>query len=97
MTVRNPYPTTSEREETVDRLDDKISKNIAKISPDEVKQIKKNPLYKGRVSYVKDILLDYCPDLDPELLSEKLDVNLKTAVLILQDCQRKEEPAETEQ
>lgn len=96
MTVRNPYPTTSERKETVVRQDKKVSGDATKISPNEVTQIKKNPLYKGRVSYVKDILLDYCPELDPELLSEKLDVNLKTAVLILQDCQRKEEPKETE-
>lgn len=96
MTVRNPYPTTSEQKETVVRQDKKVTKEISEISPNEVLQIRKNPLYKGRVSYVKDILLDYCPDLDPELLSEKLDVNLKTAVLILQDCQRKEEPQKSE-
>jgi hypothetical protein len=96
MTVRNPYPTTSEQKEIVVRQDKKVTKEISEISPNEVLQIRKNPLYKGRVSYVKDILLDYCPDLNPELLSEKLDVNLKTAVLILQDCQRKEVPQKSE-
>jgi len=96
MTVRNTLPARNERKETADIQNKKSSRNDSKISPEDILQIKRNPLYKGRVSYVKDILLDYCPDLDPELLSEKLDVNLKTAVLILRDCQRKEESQKSE-
>ncbi len=96
MTVRNILPATNERKETADKQNKTISRDDSKISPEDVLQIKKNPLYKGRVSYVKDILLDYCPDLDPELLSEKLDVNLKTAVLILRDGQGKEESQKSE-
>jgi RNA polymerase-binding transcription factor DksA len=61
---------------------------------DEALEIRKKPLYKGRLAYVQDILFDACPELNAELIAERLDVSLPTARLLLLDCQKKREKRE---
>ena len=48
-----------------------------------------DPLYKGRLSYVKEVILCDCPDIDPNDLSEKLDVSINIAKMLLLDCKKK--------
>ena len=52
--------------------------------------IRKNPRYKGQLSYLREIILSDCPDIDANLLSEKLDVTFLTAQILLSDCYEKE-------
>ncbi|MFW9922427.1 MAG: hypothetical protein ACFFDW_03965 [Candidatus Thorarchaeota archaeon] len=55
---------------------------------EENKSIRNNPLYKGQLSYLKEIILVDCPNIDPDSLSEKLDIPISTAILLLKDCQK---------
>ncbi len=52
--------------------------------------IRKNPRYQGQLSYLREIILFDCPDIDANLLSEKLDVTFLTAQILLSDCYEKE-------
>lgn len=52
--------------------------------------IRNNPLYKGQLSYLREIILSDCPGIDANLLSEKLDVSFITAQILLSDCHEKE-------
>ncbi len=52
--------------------------------------IRKNPRYQGQLSYLREIILSDCPDIDANLLSEKLDVTFLTAQILLSDCYEKE-------
>lgn len=56
----------------------------------ERKIIRNNPLYKGQLSYVKEIILSDTPDIDADLLSEKLDVSFMIAQTLLNDSHEKE-------
>ena len=48
--------------------------------------IRKNPLYKGQLSYIRDILLADNPNITADTVSERLDVPTETAKLLLKDC-----------
>ena len=52
--------------------------------------IRNNPLYKGQLSYLKEIILSDTPDIDADSLSEKLDVSFMTAQILLRDCHKEE-------
>ncbi len=64
-------------------------KNTSIITNDR-NTVRNNPLYKGQLSYLKEIILSDCPDIDANLLSEKLDVTYMTAQVLLSDCHKKE-------
>ena len=57
----------------------------------EKQKIRNTPLYKGQLSYLKEIILADCPDINPDLLAEKLDVSYPVAQILLGDCHQKEE------
>jgi len=59
------------------------------ISNSEQQKIRNSPLYKGQLSYLKEIILDDCPDINADLLAEKLDINHSTAQILLSDCHKK--------
>ena len=51
--------------------------------------IRNTALYKGRLDYIQEILLKDCSDIEAEVLAERLDVPLKVAKLLLEDCKKK--------
>ena len=55
----------------------------------ECKKIRSNYLYKGQLDYVKEIIIEDCPEINAEDLAEKLDVSIKTASVLLLDCKKK--------
>ena len=55
----------------------------------EKQKIRNTPLYKGQLSYLKEIILSDCPDINPDLLAEKLDISYSIAQILLNDCQQK--------
>ncbi len=57
-----------------------------KISAKDFISIRKKPLYKGQLSYIKDILLADNPEISADIVSERLDVPTETAKLLLNDC-----------
>lgn len=56
--------------------------------------IRKNPLYKGQLAYLRDILMAEHPNLDEEIVSERLDVTPTIAKLLIDDCQKSNEDTE---
>lgn len=50
--------------------------------------IKSNPLYRGQLAYLRDILMAEHPNLDEEIVSERLDVAPNVAKLLIDDCQK---------
>ncbi|HUU78385.1 MAG TPA: hypothetical protein VMX55_08555 [candidate division Zixibacteria bacterium] len=56
----------------------------------EIKKLRNNPLYKSRLSYIKEVILDDCPDINSIDLSDKLDISIDLAEILLLDCQRTE-------
>jgi hypothetical protein len=56
--------------------------------------IRKNPLYKGQLAYLRDILMAEHPNLDEEIVSERLDVTPTVAKLLIDDCQKSNEDNE---
>jgi len=53
--------------------------------------IRRNPLYRGQLSYLRDILMAEYPNLDVEIVSERLDVSPNVAKLLIDDCQKSSE------
>ena len=74
---------------TVEEYQSTTQKNIQPTNT-ESKQIRSNYLYKGQLDYVKEIILEDCPEINAEDLAEKLDVSIKTASLLLLDCKNKQ-------
>lgn len=64
------------------------------LSTKDCSKIRNNPLYKGQLSYLKEILLANTPGIDEKLLAERLDVSHKVAKLLLYDCQFNNEDEE---
>lgn len=64
-----------------------IAKQVSGMSTDECIKIRKNRMYKGQLSYIKNILLKDNPELTDSILSERLDVSKSVAKLLLHDCQ----------
>lgn len=50
--------------------------------------IRSNPLYRGQLAYLRDILMAEHPYLDEEIVSERLDVSTNIAKLLIDDCQK---------
>jgi len=50
--------------------------------------IRKNPLYRGQLAYLRDILMAEHPNLDADIVSERLDVTPTVARLLIDDCQK---------
>ncbi|HUT81031.1 MAG TPA: hypothetical protein VMZ29_07495 [Candidatus Bathyarchaeia archaeon] len=50
--------------------------------------IRKNPLYKGQLDYLKEVILIDFPNIDVNQVVEKLDVRLSIAKLLLADCKK---------
>ena len=50
--------------------------------------IRSNPLYRGQLAYLRDILMAEHPHLDEEIVSERLDVAPNVAKLLIDDCQK---------
>ena len=50
--------------------------------------IRSNPLYRGQLAYLRDILMAEHPHLDEEIVSERLDVSTNVAKLLIDDCQK---------
>ncbi len=50
--------------------------------------IRKNPLYKGQLDYLREIILVDFPNIDANQVVEKLDVRLSIAKLLLADCKK---------
>ena len=72
-----------------------------KIAPEEGRRpnggttnVRKNPLYKGQLAYLRDILMAEHPNLDEEIVSERLDVSPTVAKLLIDDCQKSCEESE---
>ena len=76
MTIEQ-YQNTTQKQNNINTL------NI------EINNPRNNPLYKGRLSYVKEVILSDCPDINPEDLSEKLDVSISIAKMLLLDCKKR--------
>ncbi len=56
--------------------------------------IRKNPLYRGQLAYLRDILMAEHPNLDADIVSERLDVSPTVARLLIDDCQKSCEDTE---
>ncbi|NHJ32816.1 MAG: hypothetical protein FK732_08130 [Asgard group archaeon] len=56
--------------------------------------IRNNPLYRGQLAYLRDILMVEHPNLDEEIVSERLDVSPTVAKLLIDDCQKSCEDTE---
>ncbi|NHJ48728.1 MAG: hypothetical protein FK733_13165 [Asgard group archaeon] len=56
------------------------------LSQKDCSDIRNNPLYKGQLSYIKEILLASMPNLDEDILAERLDISREAAHLLLYDC-----------
>ncbi len=50
--------------------------------------IRSNPLYRGQLAYLRDILMAEHPNLDEEIVSEQLDVSTNIARFLIDDCQK---------
>ncbi|MBN1330197.1 MAG: hypothetical protein JXA54_12050 [Candidatus Heimdallarchaeota archaeon] len=50
--------------------------------------IRKNPLYKGQLDYLKEVILLDFPNIDVNQIVEKLDVRPSVAKLLLTDCKK---------
>jgi len=48
--------------------------------------IRKSPLYKGQLDYLKEVILADFPNINKEQISERLDITHKVAQLLLYDC-----------
>jgi hypothetical protein len=81
MTTKHPNDTPTR----IDRNNGKASLTM-NLSPEDCSEIRKSPIYKGRLSYIKEILLDTIPNIDDEILSERLDIPREVAQLLLFDC-----------
>ena len=57
-------------------------------------EIRKNPLYRGQLAYLRDILMAENPNIDEEFVSERLDVSPSIAKLLIDDCQKNCEDTE---
>ena len=57
-------------------------------------EIRNNPLYRGQLAYLRDILMAEHPNLDEEMVSERLDVSTTVAKLLIDDCQKSCEDTE---
>ena len=56
----------------------------AKNSSDFI-EIRNRPLYRRQLTYIKDILSGEFPNINEEIISERLDVSIEIAKLLLQD------------
>ena len=74
---------------TIEQYQETTQKNESmKTSLTENKKMRNNPLYKGRLSYVMDVILNDYPNINPQDLSDKLDISIDLAEMILLDCQK---------
>lgn len=89
MTTKHPIDTSSKINREIGNVDFMIN-----LSKKDCSEIRNNPLYKGQLSYLKEILMASTPGIDEELLAERLDVSHKVAKLLLYDCQIKNEDEE---
>ncbi|NHK30525.1 MAG: hypothetical protein FK730_04195 [Asgard group archaeon] len=89
MTTKHPIDMPSKTNREIGNLDIMID-----LSTKDCSKIRNNPLYKGQLSYLKEILLANTPGIDEKLLAERLDVSHKVAKLLLYDCQFNNEDEE---
>ncbi|MHA1123845.1 MAG: hypothetical protein ACTSPC_13705 [Candidatus Heimdallarchaeota archaeon] len=54
----------------------------------ESTNIRSNTLYRGQLAYLRDILMAEHPNLDEEIVSERLDVSTNIAKLLIDECQK---------
>lgn len=88
MTTKQSFEVTTLISSSVDKernFDGNANKN--KFFTKDINRIRKNPLYKGQLSYVKDVLLVDNPDITADAISERLDISTETAKLLLNDCE----------
>ncbi|MBD3192230.1 MAG: hypothetical protein GF308_16435 [Candidatus Heimdallarchaeota archaeon] len=57
-------------------------------SPEE---LRKDPLYKGRLAYLEEVIVEDCPEISNSLLAEKLDIPVEVANLLLNDYKEKKD------
>ena len=78
--------TTRHSPNTVTQM--KITNDDASRNTGDSAKIKSNPLYRGQLAYLRDILMAENPNLDEEIVSERLDVSTNIARLLIDDCQK---------
>ncbi len=92
MTTNHSFDTDAMREEIIDRIQSYYPKDF--LTKKETNIIRTSSLYKGRLSYVKDILINECSNIDENIVAERLDISKEQALLLLIDCLKKESQEE---
>lgn len=62
---------------------------VKKYSSKEEEELRKDPLYKGRLTYLEEVILKEQATISSNLLAEKLDIPLKLAKVLLTDYKEK--------